>query len=679
MKDSKYLTIEEVISLPTFSSVSISDNGQNVAFVKRTADWKENAYRGNIWIYEKSKDKSYPFTTGKEESSSPQWSPDSSTLAYLAKVGKDDKKKNQIFIKAVGGYTGVQVTNEEEGVSKFKWAPGGKGIYYLSQNPQTEEMKKRKEIYGDYIHVDKEYQKNSLYYISIEEGIEKIEKPTNMPKDLIKDSDNNCNEDKKEDKDLKTKKSFGKKLIGDEIFFIQSFDVSSDNKKIAFVTTPTPDMKEWGNATIRILDIDSNETKELNIDAMVGYGVLFSPDGTKICYTRSKREKSYYKYTIDDSLIVIHDIETGEFSRPLMGMDIDVSPIRWTEKGILLNWQERTNYLVGLLLEDGRIDILTERNDSFAWQPAITKDGEHLAYVKANSNETFEVYLDFKKITDENRLFEDKLVSKKEVVSWQSSDGLEIEGVLSLPSDYDSSETYPLLVVVHGGPTWASFPIPAFSKYYPIEQFVEKGFIVLEPNYRGSSGYGDAFKKANYKNLGLGDYDDVISGVDMLIKKGMADKDKVGVMGWSQGGYISAFCSTYSDRFKAISVGAGISNWITYYVNTDIHPFTWHYLGSTPWADKEVYEKTSPMTYINSACTPTLIQHGEKDARVPAPNAYELYQGLQDVEVESELVIFKGMGHGSDKPGFNRAIMKQNLMWFSHYILGETMEDLRKL
>ena len=672
MKKASYLTIEEIISLPTFSSLSISNNGKNVAFVKRTADWEQNKYREHVWIYEKSKDEPYPLTVENKESFSPQWSLNSTVLAYLSKVGENEKKKNQIFVKPLNGYTGIQVTNEEEGVSIFKWAPDGKGIYYTAKNPKTKKMNKRKEIYGDYIHVDKEYQKNSLFYINVEEGIKKIEKPNNLPKDLIETNDN-------EDNNLEVKKVFGEKIIGDEKFYIQKFDVSSNNKKIAFTTTPTPDFKEWGNADIHIFDIDTKEIKKINIDAILEYNVIFSPDSKRICYKRSKREKSFYEYSIEDSVLEIYNIETENTSQPLGGIDIEVDLIKWTEKGILLSWQEKTNYMIGLLLEDGIIDILTEKNDSFAWYAAMTNDGEHLAYTKAYPQETFEVYLDYKKITDENKFFENRLISKKDIVSWKSSGGLEIEGVLSLPPDFDSSKTYPLLVIIHGGPTWASFPIFSFNKNYPIEQFIEKGFLILQPNYRGSSGYGENFKKANFRNLGLGDYDDVISGVDMLIDKGIVDKEKVGVMGWSQGGYISAFCSTYSNRFKAVSVGAGISNWITYYVNTDIHHFTRKYLGDTPWNNKEIYEKTSPMTYIKCACTPTLVQHGEKDIRVPLPNAYELYQGLQDIGVESELVIFKDMGHSSDKPGFNRAIMKQNLMWFSHYILDEDIEGFRMI
>jgi dipeptidyl aminopeptidase/acylaminoacyl peptidase len=199
---------------------------------------------------------------------------------------------------------------------------------------------------------------------------------------------------------------------------------------------------------------------------------------------------------------------------------------------------------------------------------------------------------------------------------------------------------------------------------------------VLEPNYRGSAGYGEKFRALNVRNLGVGDAWDVLSGVDVLVAQGIADKDRMGVMGWSQGGYISAFLATYERQpFKAISVGAGISNWATYYYNTDITPFTIQYLGADPAADPEVYAKTSPMTYVKQAKTPTLIQHGELDRRVPIANGYELRQGLEDRGVKVEMVVYKGFGHGVTKPKASRAVMEHNLGWFNHYIFGDAPPD----
>jgi dipeptidyl aminopeptidase/acylaminoacyl peptidase len=196
--------------------------------------------------------------------------------------------------------------------------------------------------------------------------------------------------------------------------------------------------------------------------------------------------------------------------------------------------------------------------------------------------------------------------------------------------------------------------------------------LVLEPNYRGSAGYGEKFRSLNVRNLGVGDAWDVLSGVDALIAKGMVDPARVGTMGWSQGGYISAFLATHdAARFKAISVGAGISDWMTYYVNTDIHPFTRQYLKGTPWSDPEIYAKTSPITYIKQAKTPTLIQHGATDQRVPLPNAYELYRGLLDNHVPTKLIVYQGfggIGHGPSKPKSHRATMQHNLEWFDQYL-----------
>src|SRR4029079_12974471 len=189
------------------------------------------------------------------------------------------------------------------------------------------------------------------------------------------------------------------------------------------------------------------------------------------------------------------------------------------------------------------------------------------------------------------------------------------------------------------------------------------------------AGYGEKFRSLNVRNLGMGDYQDVISGVDALIAKGFINRDRVGAMGWSQGGYISAFIACYSDRFKAVSVGAGISDWTTYYANTDITPFTRQYLKATPWEDPEIYRKTSPISYLKNARTPTLIQHGELDKRVPIPNGYELRQALEDKGVPVKMIVYKGFGHGITKPRELRAVAEHNYEWFSKWIWGESVPN----
>jgi dipeptidyl aminopeptidase/acylaminoacyl peptidase len=314
---------------------------------------------------------------------------------------------------------------------------------------------------------------------------------------------------------------------------------------------------------------------------------------------------------------------------------------------------------------------------------SFTRSVDWIAFTVASPTSMSEVFVSDmrsfapRKLTNFNEQAKSFTLGTREVISWQSQDGTTIEGVLIKPADFDPAKKYPLLCIIHGGPTGIDRPVllTPDTRYYPSDIWAARGALILKVNYRGSAGYGEKFRKLNVGNLGLGDAWDVLSGVDHLIAKGWVDKDKVACMGWSQGGYISAFLTTSTDRFVAISVGAGISNWATYYYNTDITPFTIHYLGNDPAEDPAIYLKTSPMSYIKKARTPTLIQHGEFDRRVPIANGYELRQGLEDRGVKVEMVVYKGFGHGINKPKSMRAVMQHNLSWFNHYIWGDPMPD----
>ena len=360
--------------------------------------------------------------------------------------------------------------------------------------------------------------------------------------------------------------------------------------------------------------------------------------------------------------------------------DEDLSGISWNEKGIFCTaYQKTVRHLFRIDPVEGSCTaVLTTPARIYGY--SFSKNGNDIAFYGNNDNSLNEIYkspypnFNAKQITNFSKNIADWKISKSEVISWKSKDGATIEGILHKPQNYDPNKKYPLMVVIHGGPTGISVPSPAPAYVYPMLQWLDKGALILQPNYRGSAGYGADFRKLNVKNLGVGDAWDVLSGVEYLEKEGIIDNEKVASMGWSQGGYISAFLTTNSNKFKAICVGAGISNWMTYYVNTDIHPFTRQYLKATPWSDKSIYEKTSPMTNIKNASTPTLIQHGEFDKRVPIANAFELFQGLQDVGVETKLIVYKGFGHGITKPKERLAAMWHNWQWFGKYIWGEEIE-----
>jgi dipeptidyl aminopeptidase/acylaminoacyl peptidase len=282
-----------------------------------------------------------------------------------------------------------------------------------------------------------------------------------------------------------------------------------------------------------------------------------------------------------------------------------------------------------------------------------------------------------RQLTDFGQAVEGWELGTVETIRWTSRDGTEIEGILRKPADFDPTHRYPLVFVVHGGPTWFSQEHLLDEDelaYYPSVQFTNKGMLVLKPNYRGSIGRGQAFTELNVNNLGIGDLWDLESAIDHLAALGWVDVERVGCMGWSQGGYISAFAGLHSDAFRAVSVGAGVSDWYTYHISNDIPDFTVDYLSGSPFRDRDLYVKTAPISRLAQARTPILIQHGTEDRRVPLSNAMELYRGLKEMGVPVELFVFPGMAHPITKPRENHAVMHQNLAWFSHYLLGEELK-----
>jgi len=363
-----------------------------------------------------------------------------------------------------------------------------------------------------------------------------------------------------------------------------------------------------------------------------------------------------------------------------LNFDEDPNIIEWGADGIYFEALQKTAASLFLLdPKAGAVKKIETPGSEIASQFSFSKDFQHVAYRGAGANQFSEIFSASLsasspvQLTHAGEQLSGFDTAKREVVHWKSGDGAVIEGVLLKPADFDPAKKYPLLVVIHGGPTGVDEPTIGPDRYYPMERFVAKGALILRPNYRGSAGYGEKFRSLNVRNLGVGDYADVISGVDSLIAQGFVDKERVGSMGWSEGGYISAFITTSSDRFKAVSVGAGISDWMTYYANTDITPFTPEYLKATPWDDPEIYKKTSPITYIAKAKTPTLIQHGGSDHRVPVANSFELRQALEDHGVPVKMVIYDGFGHPINKPKQQRAVMEENENWFDHYIWGDPL------
>ena len=281
------------------------------------------------------------------------------------------------------------------------------------------------------------------------------------------------------------------------------------------------------------------------------------------------------------------------------------------------------------------------------------------------------------RLTFSNPELRDVALGKMEVVHWQSPDGMKVEGLVLLPPAFSEGTPCPMLTYVHGGPSGvfaASFspqigpPYPVQAECYPLQVLAGLGYAVFMPNPRGSYGYGEKFRKANLGDWGGGDFRDVMSGIDHLVRLKIADPDRLGIMGRSYGGYLTAWIISQTNRFKAASLGAGMSDLISFYGQTDIPGYVEYYLGNVPWLNLDRYLRHSPISYAQRIKTPTLILHGEKDFRVPLPQAQELYAALKRNGVPVELIVYPRQGHVVTEPKFMRDMMSRNLEWFGRWM-----------
>jgi dipeptidyl aminopeptidase/acylaminoacyl peptidase len=696
-------TIDESLSLKGISGTAISPDGRYIAYRLRETDWEGNQYVRQLWIVNVETGKSFQLTRGKKSIDGFEWSPDSRWLAFTtereqsaivppepekkgadkkeekkdekSEAAKDDKKAakpgedkpgddkpgkpaaHQLWLISPEGGEAWQLTRHETDVQSFHWSKDGKQMAFTASTIESKADKDRKEKYSEYEVFEEDFKQSQLWTVDVS-----VAESNFLP---VK----------------------ARQITRDPKLNIDDFAWSPDSTLIAFGATANPFLAFSGDQDIYVADL-AHDNAVHKIVALDGpdSNPVFSPDGKQIAFVTALGAQYFYYTnghlaTVDVDKVLAKTATTPADVRDLTAkFDEDPRLIDWGPDGIYFaGLQKTTGHLFRLDPSNLQITRISSPDTFIGEDASLTKDFKTVAVIAEDGSHMAELYVSPvdhfapRKLTDFTAQVRDWTLGTAEVVSWKSQDGATIEGILHKPADYDPAKKYPLLVLIHGGPTGISLPTLApGDTYYPVQIFLSKGALVLQPNYRGSAGYGAAFRALNVRNLGVGDMWDVMSGVDSLIKKGIVDPAKLGSMGWSEGGYISAFLTTHTDRFKAISVGAGISDWMTYYGNTDITPFTRQYLHATPWDDPAVYAKTSPITTIKQAKTPTLIQHGSVDKRVPAPNGFELFRGLQDQHVPSRLILYQGFGHPITKPKSNRAVMQSNLDWFSHYIWDES-------
>lgn len=647
-------TIDQSLEMYNVGSPKISPDGRHVVYEQTRTNWDANAFETDLWIADVGTGERHLLSTTGHTCNSAEWSPDGKWIAFASDrpgaLPKSPDGKRQLWIMPADGGEAQQLTKTEKGIGGFVWSPDSQRIAFGAEAPEPKTMKDRKESFGDYQVIHADYQMTHLWLIDLPkvDAAGRTSAPAE-PKELTKE----------------------------DSFSVEEFSFSPDGSTIAFSAKKDPDLISEGSKDIYVVASAGGAVKKIVDTPGPDSDPHWSPDGKQIAYVTSNGAK-YFFYANQRVAVVSADGGTPRVVSDAFDEDADL--LKWAPEGVYFSGLQKMSSALYLLdPQSAKLKKIAMAGSEVAAQFTFSKDFKQVAYRGAGANRFAEIYAGAvsgetpKKLTAAGEQESGFAVAKREVVRWKSGDGTEIEGVLYKPADFSPSKKYPLLVVIHGGPTGIDMPLLNADRYYPIERFVAKGALILRPNYRGSAGYGAKFRELNVRNLGVGDYADVISGVDHLIGQGFVDRDRVGSMGWSEGGYISAFITTSSDRFKAVSVGAGISDWMTYYANTDITPFTPQYLRATPWDDPEVYRVTSPISYISKAKTPTLIQHGGSDRRVPIANGFELRQALEDHGVPVKMVVYDGFGHPINKPKQQRAVMEENENWFGHYIWGDPL------
>jgi dipeptidyl aminopeptidase/acylaminoacyl peptidase len=682
-----------------------SPDGRWMLYTVSTPDWQEAERQTDLFLVSMEEGlpstKQLTFTTGKNETS-PAWLRDNRTFLFLSnrEAPANAASQNQVYLMRPDGGEARRITSARDGVVDFALSPDGTAIVYRSgradarqlyrlkmsavespgEVPEAEALTKQpagidswewapdsRRIYfttPDRVDADEKARRDKRFTVNIRNA----ETPTVGLWAL----------------DLDPSKTT---RLGEEgAYSVTGFTVSKDGKWVGIRGGSTKRYErnitqEGLYSDLYLVETATGQVERLTNNVEVGEsGPSFSPDGRWVAFTAPD---DLTRYSMTNGRVYVRAVgDRGQPFRKLDGgFDGDVSIGFWSKDGSTIYFNEgvrATNNLFAVDVGQNEVRQITREPASVSVSLHEESgcvlinysDGETPpAIFTVPSLERVGSRADWRRLTEPNPQVRGFALGAQEEITWTSTDGTKVGGVLVKPVGYQPGQRYPLIVAIHGGP--ASADVLSFNGGYGSQVYAGAGYMVLRPNYRGSTNYGVRHKTDIVGDYFRKGYEDIMSGVDHLIAQGMVDGNRMGALGWSAGGHWSNWILTHTDRFKAISSGAGTSNWISMYAQSDVQRNRQFYLGDKlPYDDHEAYWNQSPLKYIRNAKTPTMIHVVEGDPRVPSPQSVELHMALKQIGVPTELFMYPGNSHGI--PDARNQLVKavSEMAWMDYYVRG---------
>jgi dipeptidyl aminopeptidase/acylaminoacyl peptidase len=472
-----------------------------------------------------------------------------------------------------------------------------------------------------------------------------------------------------------------KRLTQDPAYSITRFTISDDAKWIGFNATPDDRYQrniteESNNSDLYLLDIAGGRVERLttNVDCSES-AISFSPDASLIAFS-APDDYRFMRLT----RIYVRPTAGGQWRKLGAGFDFDMNVGWWSDDGKTIYFDtgmHATNQVFALDVAANRVTQLTREaatvnvsrdEDTKAILINFANPSTPPSYYTVGGIDRLATRSAWTRLTNPNPQVDAFALGDEEEITWKSTDGASASGVLIKPVGYEKGKKYPLIVQIHGGP--ASADTLAFNG--SAQMYAGAGYAVLKPNYRNSTNYGEKFKIESQGDYFTKGYQDIMTGVDYLIAQGIVDGTQMGAMGWSAGGHWSNWILTHTDRFKAISTGAGTMNWISMYAQSDMQRVRQWYMGDKlPYDDFDHWFAQSPLKYIRNAKTPTMIHVVQGDPRVPRPQSEELHMALKRLGVPTEFFVYPGNTHGIPEPRDQYTKAMAEFAWFEHWVRGK--------